>query len=157
MHLNIQSHLEFEKYCVDFNLQGGFTPKRPCKPCCIVCDFPKCTCTLKATRKWLSYQQSLNPKNPLKVITNPNGADLCAWLIRHGLSISDKKRVIDCQPPLSIIKKSQLTPLLLVTPLFNLQVVSTIWALSLKPKWPCLSILPRSAVKRCIGYIGFSK
>ena len=91
MHLNIQSHLEFEKYRVDFNLQGGFTPKRPCKPCCIVCDFPKCTCTLKATRKWLSYQQSLNPKNPLKVITNPNGADLYAWLIRHGLSISDTK------------------------------------------------------------------
>lgn len=42
-------------------------------------------------KKCLSYQQSLNPKNPLKVITNPNGADLCAWLIRHSLSISDAK------------------------------------------------------------------
>ena len=42
-------------------------------------------------KKCLSYQQSLNPKNPLKVITNPNGADLCAWLIPHGLSISDTK------------------------------------------------------------------
>ena len=27
----------------------------------------------------------------MKVITNPNGADLCAWLIPHGLSISDTK------------------------------------------------------------------
>ena len=51
MHLNIQSHLEFAKYRVDFNLQGGFTPKDHANLAVLCATFPSVPALSKVPEK----------------------------------------------------------------------------------------------------------
>lgn len=51
MHLNIQSHLEFEKYRVDFNLQGGFTLKDHANLAVLCATFPSVPALSKLPEK----------------------------------------------------------------------------------------------------------